>query len=751
MNSIDGKPFRKIKLIRSNKSLSSPRIFRYTNPTIYNQNNWFKGKSLYISKSQLFQLNNSSLKNQKYIYDSYSSKLNPINSTKKILYEDIIKLKSKLNKLELELIFTKCENRKKDEQIKNAERVLEKTRNKTKEKNFIEKLKGESQIIKLKETYQNLQKEKSKFLEENNRLEKNMKITDISDIKQNEINLNILKDKINEYKTILMNNKKYDKELQLFNFNKIKFFNNHIYLEKILKEIEIKNNKMNILRNTLLKLKDKYNKIDENKNRIIRYNDSLEKLNNKLLIDKKKRQDFIMKKPDIIFKINEYGKKIKDLEDKEKNMENNFEINKKKIIENKETYKIDIENNPDDMVDPKIILFESLIKESKDRQNEFIQLFEYYNDYIVQKNNYEKIIQEKNTDSSNGVNSPTQPNLNQKNLEDEKNNNIKKDKNDNIKDKNKKQGNKFNNFKFMLSIMFYIKKIPKEKIENILLNFKTQNYYIDNLKDKEIYTSNISKDILNLINDKNENDIKLLKKIFINLLEEKYENNKELFLNNVIKDIIDNNALPFNISKENDLLEKIKKMYNKSSKNIIEKISKFNNKIISYKNIKKIFKEEKLYIKKNKEKEELFQFFIYIIKKNSYINDDINNNNSINDLMVEDVIKFFNSINNNEKSLSNINEENALNNFIIQLKKMLDEKKINLKQFIGESNIKYIKKDEKEIDVINVNKFSDLLKINEFKLEKVLNINFILSHYKIDDNSEDININILENDLKKIN
>lgn len=299
--------------------------------------------------------------------------------------------------------------------------------------------------------------------------------------------------------------------------------------------------------------------------------------------------------------------------------------------------------------------------------------------------------------------------------------------------------------------MFYIKKIPKEKIENILLNFKTQNYYIDNLKDKEIYTSNISKDILNLINDKNENDIKLLKKIFINLLEEKYENNKELFLNNVIKDIIDNNALPFNISKENDLLEKKKKMSNKSSKNIIEKISKFNNKIISYKNIKKIFKEEKLYIKKNKEKDELFQFFIYIIKKNSYINDDINNNNSINDLMVEDVIKFFNSINNNEESLSNINEENALNNFIIQLKKMLDEKKINLKQFIGESNIKYIKKDEKEIDVINVNKFSDLLKINEFKLEKVLNINFILSHYKIDDNSEDININILENDLKKIN
>lgn len=129
--------------------------------------------------------------------------------------------------------------------------------------------------------------------------------------------------------------------------------------------------------------------------------------------------------------------------------------------------------------------------------------------------------------------------------------------------------------------MIYIKKVEKHKISNILLNFKTQNLFLGNLDDKNTYLLNLSKEILALINDKNENDIELLKKFFIYLFEEKYQNNKESFLDNIINDLIQ--EVSYKENKEQNLIEKIKKNYKNNLDTIIEKIKKTNQKIITYK------------------------------------------------------------------------------------------------------------------------------------------------------------------------
>ena len=119
-----------------------------------------------------------------------------------------------------------------------------------------------------------------------------------------------------------------------------------------------------------------------------------------------------------------------------------------------------------------------------------------------------------------------------------------------------------------------------------------------------------------LIKDKNENDIKLLKNLFIYLFDEKYKNNKELFLDYVINDITDKNRILFKKNEEYELFEKVKKEYSNNSKSIKEKINKKNKELISYKNIIKIFEEEKLYIKDNKEKiNRIIYFFYLFIKK----------------------------------------------------------------------------------------------------------------------------------------
>ena len=591
------------------------------------------------------------------------------------------------------------------------------------------------------------------------------------------------------------------------------------------------------MKENLIQIKQRYNKIEQERKKLLSYNNSLEKRNEKLLIEKKTREDFILQKPIILGKINEYEKKIKGFEDL--NKKNESEIaklsNASKLIlkQLKESQKskpmdydklISIENNPFENMDQKIILLESLIKESKDRQNEFIDIFEYYDDYVQQKEKYDiindeaKMIEEKNflninnndnnennliNDENNIINNENENNI--ENIEEdksqEKEENILNNSPSSINSKNKEKFNenekeedkedtkenkeeiiqqeikeqekekevintveekKYKNFQFLLAIIFMNQGLKKEKIEKIISEENS-----DTNEDNNNYLSNLSQKILNLIEDKNEKDIKTLTKIFKYQLEQNYSTDINTFKEKIIQDFLENNKFTLIQSEEDEnlYLTKLIQLYGPSCNNLIEKLKllqKDEKKLISYKSLKKMIKEENLYDKKDQEKINIFNFFIFVLKKNSSFNDE---STSISDFYIYDILNFLKGITDilSGKKLESdeVNEEDdgltitdedfkkIMNKFLKELNEKMEEKKVDLEELLEEENIKEIEKDGKSLKVIDIYKFVEKLRENEINLGDSLVISCIFNRYQLNENSEDINLDALQNDLEK--
>ena len=851
---------------RPNSSFGIPSSTNYTMNSLCIK----KDKSLNLRKSQDIsrntQLNNSCYFVRKNKPRYYSIKIQK--KGKNLLYEDSIKLKTKINKLKKELAILKSDNLKKTEEIKKRKKDIIIAINR---ESTFGNLKEENIISKLKDNYDNI-KNKIKNMKENNfKLFNELKnINLFLNEKENTENIFLLKEKILQYNNNLKQNLEYNNKIFYTTyFNRDEFFSNHNWIENIQKQIEEKNKNIFLLKENILLIKKRYNKIEKERKKLLSYNSSLEKRNEKLLIDKKTREDFILQKPIILGKINDYEKKIKGIEDINKKNEN--EIIKlsnasknilKQLKENKTIKPINynkyilIEDNPYKNINQKIILLQSLIQESKDRQNEFIEIFEYYDDYVQQKEKYDiinneaKMIEEKNFININNNNNENNINNNENNNDvkitdeslyknkdkensndyiinnnendNEKNiiiNNEQENKNDkneeniinneqenilnnspssinskNNKEKenlneneiinenenieenkeeiyqeepreriqNNKKEKKYKNFQFLLSITFLNQGLQKEKIEKIISEKNSD-------MDEDNYLLNISKNILSLINNKNEKDIKTLTKIFKNNLKEKYLNNINTFIKKIIPDFLEENK--FNLIKseedENLYLSKIIQLYGPVCNTLIEKLKNFqndNNKInlISYHNLKNILKEEYLYSNDDKEKKNIFKFFIFVLKKNISNN---NPSNSINDFIIDDVFNFFKGISDvisgKKIESDNINEDDdgltitdedfkkIMNGFLNELNQKLEEKNEELENFLGEENIKEIENDGKNIKVMDIYRFVEKLRENDINLTENLVISCIFNRYQVAESSEDINIIALKHDLEK--
>ena len=851
---------------RPNSSFGIPSSTNYTMNSLYIK----KDKSLNLRKSQDIsrntQLNNSCYFVRKNKPRYYSIKIQK--KGKNLLYEDSIKLKTKINKLKKELAILKSDNLKKTEEIKKRKKDIIIAINR---ESTFGNLKEENIISKLKDNYDNI-KNKIKNMKENNfKLFNELKnINLFLNEKENTENIFLLKEKILQYNNNLKQNLEYNNKIFYTTyFNRDEFFSNHNWIENIQKQIEEKNKNIFLLKENILLIKKRYNKIEKERKKLLSYNSSLEKRNEKLLIDKKTREDFILQKPIILGKINDYEKKIKGIEDINKKNEN--EIIKlsnasknilKQLKENKTIKPINynkyilIEDNPYKNINQKIILLQSLIQESKDRQNEFIEIFEYYDDYVQQKEKYDlinneaKMIEEKNfininnNNNENNINNNEnnndvkitdeslyknkdkensndyiinnnendiekniiinneQENKNDKNEENiinneqenilnnspssinSKNNKEKENlneneiinENENIEEnkeeiyqeepreriQNNKKEKKYKNFQFLLSITFLNQGLQKEKIEKIISEKNSD-------MDEDNYLLNISKNILSLINNKNEKDIKTLTKIFKNNLKEKYLNNINTFIEKIIPDFLEENK--FNLIKseedENLYLSKIIQLYGPVCNTLIEKLKNFqndNNKInlISYQNLKNILKEEYLYSNDDKEKKNIFKFFIFVLKKNISNN---NPSNSINDFIIDDVFNFFKGISDvisgKKIESDNINEDDdgltitdedfkkIMNGFLNELNQKLEEKNEELENFLGEENIKEIENDGKNIKVMDIYRFVEKLRENDINLTENLVISCIFNRYQVAESSEDINIIALKHDLEK--
>ena len=840
--------------VRPNSSFGIPST-NYTINSLKGERSLSMRKSRELSKYN--QLNRSCFFNRNYNNKSQircNSALDKKRNSK-ILYEDSIKLKTKINKLRKELLIMKSDNVKKSEEIKKRKREIISC--KAREKTY-DNLKEENTISKLKDNYEFLRNKTKKMKENNNKLLNDLKTRNLFFQEQeNENNLILLKEKIIEYNNSLQQNSEFDNQIYYTHFNREEFFYNHNYIESIQRQIDDKNKKIFLMRENLYQLKENFNKIEQERQKMLSYNKSLEKRNEKLLIEKKKREDFILQKPVILRKINEYEKKAKGIEDENRKNESEIEklsnTNKMMIKQLKESqipkpmdYNkiITIERNPNNNIDQRIVLLQSLIKESKDRQNEFIEIFEYYDDYVQQKEKYEiindeaKMIEEKNLlnmNNNQNIDDNKNNNIDDSNFEEKKNiekdsgkkeeNNIneinnltnalkekniqknidedksqrkekdmlnnspssinsknkeKFDENENVEEKSKESKEKINQreikenekekdinkekkyktFQFLLSIIFLNQGLKKEEIEQIILE---ENSYIN----EDEYLSNLSKNILSLIDDKNEKDMETLQKIFKYQLKNNYSNDVDLFKAKIIPDFLEKNkfTLVQTEEDENQYLAKMIQIYGPCCNNLLEKLKNFQKdetNLISYKDLKKILKEENIYSKNDKEKINIFKFFIFVLKKNSSFQDE---NASINDFFLPDIINFIKGItdiisgkkiesedlNEDDDGLTITDEEfkKILNNFLNDLNQKIEEKKIELNELLGEHNIREIEKDGKNMKIMDIYKFVESLKENGINLINSLVICCIYNRYQINEKSEDINISALQRDLEQ--
>ena len=216
-----------------------------------------------LNKDEI-QLNNSSKISSKFLPNQNSLIINHENFEPSLLFKEIINLKNIINKLKLELLNINSENRTKDEEIKKVQKILEYSKKKLKEKNYLQKLNEQNQMLKLKDAYQKLQEKIKQKEDENKSIFNKLKLIVLEVlINDNDKKINKIKEKVDEYKDNLQYNKNL--ELNFYYFYKDQFFQNHKYIVSVIEQINSKSNTINLLKENLKKLKDKYYEMNENK------------------------------------------------------------------------------------------------------------------------------------------------------------------------------------------------------------------------------------------------------------------------------------------------------------------------------------------------------------------------------------------------------------------------------------------------------------------------------------------------------
>ena len=769
----DKVPLKK-RITKVNNSKNRPNssfVFSSTNYTIHSLYN--KGerninlrKSNYLTKYT--KLNNSCLYKNRKILKYNSMKSNKGN--KNILYEDSLKLKTKINILKKELVLIKRDNLKKEEEIKKRKRDIYIAKNQ--ERSF-DNLKEENIISKLKDNY-DLLKNKIKIMKEtNNNLFNELKNINIFfQERQNTHNLLLLKNKIVQYNANLKRNYEFNNQMSYTNFNREEYFNNHNYIQNIQKQLSEKNKKIFLLKETLSQLKDSYDKIEQERKKLVSYNSSLEKRNEKLLIDKKKREDFILQKPVLIGKINEYEKKIKGFEDE--NRKNESEIIKlsnaskmilKQIKNNQCSKPMDynklkiIENDPFQNVNQKIILLESLIKESQDRQNEFIEIFEYYDDYVRQKERYDiinneaKLIEEKNLLNMNNMNNNIDiNNINENNNDsNEEKKMIEKDASKNIsKDisKNDEINNEINN-------------------ENINNNLNEKNEENIEENKNEINVENTPNNSPSSNNSKNKEKI-ILNKDNNENQEENIENNSDIKRNNKKEKKYKNFQFLLSIIIMNQRLqkEKIQKILSEKNSDMtvdeyLLNISKSILSLIDDKNEKdiKILTDIFKYQLREKYSNDVNIFIEKMIpdflEKNKFT---LVQSEEDENLYLSKIIQLYGpACNNLMEKITNFSKEEGKDKNVISYK--------NLKKIMQEENL-YSSNDKEKKNILkffiyvlkkNASYVEESYSINDFLIEDILNflkgMSDIISGKKLESdelNEDDDGLTITDEDFKKI-
>ena len=746
------------------------------------------------------------------------------------LYKELMFLKKRVNNLNDQIAIAKSLKRKKDVQISLRKKELNTYKSDIQMSKDIspvniDKLKDLNMISLIKKEYYNVKdilnqkKEEAKNLEiyikkakPNNEIQKN------EELEQQLINL------VKRYKEIQRKNNEDTKKLKNFGYLAKTFSENHQKIEEMQKIISDTENNINKLK----MIADNINN-ENNKNNEILRKQNINKTNvNKHiehLMNEKKNKEEIVKMKSIYEKkiknleeeLDDYKKKCNSNDQKIKQLKENIElIEKMKKIDPLKLKQFDynklknIERDPSENINSKILLLESLIEESNNNIKRYKENILSFNEQLTEAgfesfdvrhiiNDNENI----NDAETNINNSNNKNNINEKGDINQNDNVDKKEIKENIIEENKigkiqdlndtnklriestksdelknENNNQKSNKTEELKEQINNNQSSSDKIQNNNIN-KEENTLSDeafseftfvlikNLEAKKI-TPEIAKEKIILLQNEKES-IPLDKfiqqmsnniSICLNCKEEESLKKLNKWLK-VFLNINDNNqilmtekflSLLTNIkiyTQEQELLlsKKVKKYLLPKRDIILSKLEPFKNKYISFLFLKQIIEEQKIEMK-----DEYSQYLFYALKR--FDAPEV----SLYDLKVQNLFDLMND----DKNDSKMDEESdieitseeytaIITTFGMQLLKYINTHNTTLKSILGDlvQNISAEDEDDKEenIEIVFIEPFINRMKEIGIKIDSDIEIFCLYSRYKLSDEYEVISVNLLQKEL----
>ena len=742
--------------------------------------------------------NNTSMKNT---HDSSFTLTNKLSSSlidNKLRRNNSVQMKKLVTQSKNDFSLARSEMKKKEliqqKRIKSAMILGKNSREKIIDKS--------TEIEQMKRQFKSLKKELLEQKELNQTISNDIKKNPILQLRGENENMYLkIKNLVIKYIDSVDINQETELKIQEMKSDTELFKERHLIIQQLQSDVEASTKKIANIKSEIEKIREEI-VLNENyiKKKTIE-NNNLKKQNEKILSEKKQRENYLFKKPVYEKKIEELTKKVDSYKLMSKTNEQTiFKLQKENsilAIKNQEQQSHimkpmnysnikEIEENPSNKVNTKILLLKSLIRESKKRQDEFRDIIAHYDDYIQQKKSYEQIKEEekeiekdnKENTQSNETKEDVKKEDNKENLSSnyekfeglEEENEIKiNDKDDNQKEKIKSKNNVQNEidtptlnpisfgeactkkekkiFKYLLRIMFTVNLInEKMAIETILKDLSSFS--------NDVIVNELTSRIFKEIKNENKNDQVLAQSIYEDCFNRKYKGDKNKFIQSITKFF--GKIHLFTKEEECSLLEDFKKNYLPKYESIMNKIkeNKSNDNYISFYQFKKILKSVDI-----NRKDLLFSYVIYKMK---HIED---HSISIFELNIDSFKEMFDSLLSDRNQIVNPGSSDSsvqmteeeykkiIENFLLSLSAALKEKGKTLREIL-KTNIKQAvsKENNMKIDVVNIYQFFNILQEGiGFNIEDEIVKGCIFTQYQLDENEEDINLIEMENQIANIN
>ena len=368
-----------------------------------------KSKVIFASKvkslgdaSNIFSASTLSINNRPNIFDNsfnnnQSFFTNDLNLQRK-LYDELMSLKKKVNFLNAQIALEKSSKRKKDVQISSKARQIKSYQSDIKMSKDIapvniDKLKNSNIISHLKKEFQTAKLNLNAKKNETKNMEAFLKKAKPNILRQENLLLEQkLKDMLKEYKKLLDLNTINSKKINDMEGLHELFMKNHENIEKLRQRKENLEKNINYLKESINLMNEANYRNEEtlmkqNKNKI-NYNRHIEHL----MKEKKNKEEILKMKMTYKQQINKLEEEEKEYRDKYSNNEKQIKDLKENIYLVEKMMKIDplkiqtfdyskikeMERNPNDVINSKILLLQSLINESNNNKKRYQEIIESY-------------------------------------------------------------------------------------------------------------------------------------------------------------------------------------------------------------------------------------------------------------------------------------------------------------------------------------------------------------------------------------